>query len=268
MKNFIQHNYWFNMNSKHGFKYYVPQNQKNVTNIDQITPQTRKIKFFAKFNEPFNLSSFDKISSIEFARGNTFDKTLNTTNLPPNLTHLKLSNSYTWQSLGDLPPHLVSLTLGDNHYGSIRNYPPKLTYLQYGYWWSGSVENLPRNLTHLVFGSQFSGNVDNILPPKLIYLAFGSEFRSPIKQLPSSIIHLKFGKNWNNSVANLPLYTTHLTLGFCFAHTLEELTPNVTHLFLDNPKSRFQTVMQTLPASITYFTFNYKYIYLSKHKAQ
>lgn len=94
-------------------------------------------------------------------------------NLPPSITHLRLSNKFN-QPLKSLPPSLKSLTFG------------KLF----------NQDVLPLSLL-----------------PSLTSLHFGRSFNQPLPSLPPSLTSLSFKQNFNQDISNIPDTITHLTLG-------------------------------------------------------
>eukprot|EP01112_Ceratiomyxa_fruticulosa_P005616 TRINITY_DN1633_c0_g1_i5.p1 TRINITY_DN1633_c0_g1~~TRINITY_DN1633_c0_g1_i5.p1 ORF type:complete len:100 (+),score=14.61 TRINITY_DN1633_c0_g1_i5:544-843(+) len=53
LKNFIEHNYWFDLRGGRRLTRYSPLNQKNLRRIPEILPSAKKIVFHSDF-KPFD----------------------------------------------------------------------------------------------------------------------------------------------------------------------------------------------------------------------
>lgn len=102
----------------------------------------------------------------------TFNKKIDSSNLPSTLTHLTLGQFFN-QDISDLPDSLTNLTFAN--------------------------ECFHRNDIH---SNSFNKPISSL--PQLKFLSLGSKFNQPLDFLPNSITHLVLGRSFNQPIDNLP----------------------------------------------------------------
>eukprot|EP01112_Ceratiomyxa_fruticulosa_P018920 TRINITY_DN611_c0_g1_i2.p1 TRINITY_DN611_c0_g1~~TRINITY_DN611_c0_g1_i2.p1 ORF type:complete len:226 (-),score=32.19 TRINITY_DN611_c0_g1_i2:301-978(-) len=128
LKSYIQQNYWFDLSNGRRLTYYLPTNQKNVKDVNEIMPTIKKVVFHNLFNEPVDGLLSNEITHIQF--GGYFLKPVKS--LPLNLTHLKFDFHF------DQPVNSVVL-------------PPKLTHLYFGVMYNQFIPSLPSKVKQVTF---------------------------------------------------------------------------------------------------------------------
>eukprot|EP01112_Ceratiomyxa_fruticulosa_P004207 TRINITY_DN1463_c0_g1_i1.p1 TRINITY_DN1463_c0_g1~~TRINITY_DN1463_c0_g1_i1.p1 ORF type:complete len:354 (-),score=56.37 TRINITY_DN1463_c0_g1_i1:105-1166(-) len=277
----LNHCFVLTEENKNSLQYYTPRNQKEISHPNQISPSTTKARFTRNFNEEIKLTAFTNLSCIEF--DHTFNNTVDNV-LPPNLTHLTLSFTFT-QPLNNLPKTLTHLTMGGWWNESVSNLPENLTELILSDYFNQPIEALPRKITHLTFRSFFNQPVAHLLPPNLVMLKFGNDFNKEIHGLPQSLEILCFGSKFNQSVdgllppnlkslefghlfcqsvTNLPRSLTFLKFGVNFDMPVDSLAllPNLTRVEFGE---KFQQTINRLPPCIKEVYFHKAYSHSINH---
>eukprot|EP00026_Physarum_polycephalum_P003207 Phypoly_transcript_03217.p1 GENE.Phypoly_transcript_03217~~Phypoly_transcript_03217.p1 ORF type:complete len:415 (+),score=57.87 Phypoly_transcript_03217:1234-2478(+) len=186
--------------------------------------------------------------------------------LPPNLTHLYLSQSFNQPFDGSiLPLTLLALFFGQAFNHQVPHLPLSLTSLQFGFYkqsptfaylagcgeFNQKIDFLPPGLTHLTIGGySFNQKVDS-LPCTLTHLALGHGFNSSLDHLPPSLTHLTLNFSFNRLVDHLPRYLTHLTFGTQFDQPITCLPSSLTHLTLGQ---KFNQPLTHLPKGLLSLT--------------
>lgn len=119
-----EHNMDFirNCSSLTSIRFTVEFNQS----VDDLPPNLKKITFGICFYQPIdNLPP--SLTHLKFAKSSRFSNPIK--NLPNSLTHLKFGRAFDSPLVGNLPPTLHSLTIGDNYTQPLSPLPPSLRIL-------------------------------------------------------------------------------------------------------------------------------------------
>ena len=148
-------------------------------------------------------------------------------------THRWYNNSFNKPiQSGDLPTNLTHLCFGNFFNQPLQNnvLPTNLTHLSFGNLFNLELEKivLPTNLTHLSFGHKFNQEINvTQLPTNLTHLSFGHSFNQPI----FGVDDLRFGTNYRDST-EVSIKLTHLSFGQSFIQPVTAVPKTLTHIKL------------------------------------
>eukprot|EP01112_Ceratiomyxa_fruticulosa_P006485 TRINITY_DN1728_c0_g1_i4.p1 TRINITY_DN1728_c0_g1~~TRINITY_DN1728_c0_g1_i4.p1 ORF type:complete len:188 (+),score=17.46 TRINITY_DN1728_c0_g1_i4:310-873(+) len=126
LKSYIERNYWFDLSNGRRLVHYSPLNQKQVLDVSEILPSTKKLVFHDEFNKTVNNLLSHQITHLKFGRFYN----CSTSDLPLSLTHIEFDFWFE-QPLLRLPPRVEQVIFGIYYNEKVDHLSKQIRFLRY-----------------------------------------------------------------------------------------------------------------------------------------
>eukprot|EP01112_Ceratiomyxa_fruticulosa_P022457 TRINITY_DN8216_c0_g1_i1.p1 TRINITY_DN8216_c0_g1~~TRINITY_DN8216_c0_g1_i1.p1 ORF type:complete len:571 (-),score=109.13 TRINITY_DN8216_c0_g1_i1:187-1899(-) len=185
----------------------------------------REIKFHDSFNSSF-VKLPDTVKQIVF--GSRFNKKVDSTNLPRNLTHIHFDREFN-QLVDDLPKSLTHICFQGGDFNR-------------------DISSLPPNIIELTIHGCFNQPLTK-LPSSLIRIEFHGDFDQPLLHLPHSVLHLTLSEAFHQKLTDLPPHLISLYLKeYCLR--IPSLPSTLQRLTFDNTLNKKPLPISKLPSNL------------------